>query len=180
MDNYQTGRVKSKMLLSWIMGNVGSSVLVSWHILDTKCQDYVSLWVCMQTHNLWCHVLCLRYLLGQSQNQALPCHLCLLQCAKRRLSAQTERRVNKGPGSAAQTPPPPGERCSAPSACKINHHNSAQTMQPLTWQFLPECILISTQHTKITWRGGKNYLQKSCVYAIHWMPFYCCLVQQSH
>lgn len=36
--------------------------------------------------------------------QALPCLACLIRCAKRRLSVRTERRVNKGPGSAAQTP----------------------------------------------------------------------------
>lgn len=39
-------------------------------------------------------------------------------------------RVNKRLGSAAWVPRPP--RRAPPSVGKINHHNSAQTMQPLT------------------------------------------------
>lgn len=98
------------------------------------------------------------------------------------LSASIIRKPVQPPCGPSDPPPhpPPGERCGAPSACKINHRNSVQTMRPLTWQFLPECILISTRRAKKgkekrkkkkDMKGEGNYLQKSSVCAICWMPF---------
>lgn len=123
-----------------------------------------------------------------SPMQALPC---LVQCVdigclfplkgNIHLKKKEKKRVL---GCAAQTPLLSGERSSATSACKINHHNSAQTMQPLTWQFLPERHL-NLHPTHKNYRKKKE--KKKTIYTTPPMfmqvpecHFYCRFLQHSH
>lgn len=124
-----------------------------------------------------------RSLLTHSLWRALPSVSCLIQRARTRLSARTERRVNKGPGSAAQTPL---LQESAPVLqVRVKLITTILLKQCSHWHdnFSQNAILISTQHTKITGEGGKKKKQFTkilCLCNSLNAIFYCCLFQQSH
>lgn len=123
--------------------------------------------------------------LSSLQTKHFPIFPSPVRCMKKTLSVCAERRVNTGPGSAAQTPL---LQESAPALqVRVKLITTILFKQCSHWHdnFSQNAILISTQHTKITGRGGwkkkKNNLEKSRVYAIHWMPFFiAAFFQQSH
>lgn len=115
---------------------------------------------------------------NKSPNQALP-HLSFpVRCMKKTLSVCAERRVNTGPGSAAQTPL---LQESAPALqVRVKLITTILFKQCSHWHdnFSQNAILISTQHTKITGRGGwkkkKQFRKIPCLCNSLNAIFYCC------